>query len=278
MTEITAEMVKRLREATNVSMMDCKRALAEAQGDTEKATRLLRERGMAIAGKRAGRAANQGMVASAESEQGRVRSLVEVNCETDFVARNEGFRAFGAEVAAKACGTDAALSEQLREQVTAKIAQIGENIIIRRNARFVLQGEGLVASYIHLGGKVGVLVEVGCRKPATAATETFRDLVRDLTLHVAASAPRYLAAKDVPPDVLASEREIYAKQITGKPPQIVEKIVEGKIKKYFTEICLVDQPFVKDPKQSVTDLLKAKAKETDDALDVRRFLRYQLGE
>jgi elongation factor Ts len=278
MSEITAEMVKRLRDATNVSMMDCKRALAEAGGDMDKATRLLREKGIATAVKRASRAANQGLVASAEADGGRTRSIVEVNCETDFVARNDTFKAFVAEIAARACSTDAPLADLVRDEVTAKIAQIGENIVVRRNARFVLGGPGVVASYIHFGGKVGVLAEVGCQNAATASADAFRELAKDLTLQIAAAAPHYLRSSDIPADVIASERDICAKQITGKPPQIVQKIVDGKMKKYFGEVCLVDQPFVKEPKQTVTDLLTARGKDLADTLAVRRFLRFQLGE
>jgi len=278
MSEITAALVKELRDATNVSMMECKRALVEAGGDMNQAARLLRERGAALAVKRAARAANQGLVAAAASADGRTVSLVEVNSETDFVARNAGFQAFVAAAARKALESDAPLAETFKPELAGKIAEIGENLVLRRNARFALRDSGKVASYVHLGGKVGVLVEVGCTRAETAASPEFQELVRDLTLHVAAARPQYLAPADVPADVASAEREIFARQVAGKPPQIVEKIVDGKMKKYYAEVCLVDQPFVKEPKQSITELLREKGKALGDTPVIRRFLRYQLGE
>jgi len=277
MTEISASLVKNLRDATNVSMMECKRALVEAGGDVEKATRLLRERGMAVAAKKASRAANQGLVATATSADGRTVSLVEVNCETDFVARNDGFIAFVTSLAKRALETDAALAEQAQADVTAKIAEIGENIVLRRNARFTLQGNGTVTAYIHLGGKMGVLLDVGCEKPETVAKPQFAEVTRDLILHVAAANPRYLVPEEVPAAEVASEREIFAKQVADKPAQIVEKIVDGKIRKFYQEICLIEQPFVKEPKQTIKGLLQETGKALGDTLTIRRYVRYMIG-
>ncbi len=278
MADITADIVKKLREATNVSMMECKRALVEANGDMDKATRLLRERGMAIAAKKASRATNQGIIASATTPDGKISSLIQVNCETDFVAKNENFRNFVAQLAGKACSTDENLGESMKAELTAKIAEIGENIVITRNTRFVLASTGSIASYIHMGGKVGVLVDLACEQPATAGNPVFKELIKDLTLHVAASRPRYLVAADVPADIISAEREIYAKQVTGKPANILEKIVDGKMKKFYEEVCLVNQLFVKEQKVNITALLEAKGKELNDRLTIRRFARYQLGE
>ena len=278
MTEISAELVRGLREATNVSMMECKRALVEAGGDKDKALRILRERGMAIAAKKSSRTANQGVIASAIMDGGKAGSLVEVNCETDFVARNDSFRVFVKTVAEKAAATDGSLVEPMKDVVTAKVAELGENILIRRNLRFVLQGTGLVASYIHLGGKVGVLLEVGCEKAETVANPVFAELAKDITLHIAACSPRYLDRKDVPADVIKAEREIYAKQVQGKPANIIDKIVDGKMGKFYKDACLVDQGFVKDPETPVNKLFEAKGKELSDKLAIRRFVRFQLGE
>lgn len=278
MSEITAEMVKLLRNETGVSMMECKRALVEAQADMEKAKRLLRERGVAVATRRMGRATKEGLIASAVADNGTTVSLVEINCETDFVARNSDFIAFVRRMAEAACETDEPLAPQQQEALTALIAQIGENILIRRNIRYRLTPPGKVASYIHTGGKVGVLVEVGCEKPETVNSPVFAELVKDLTLQVAAAAPRYLSAQDVPADEIATEREIYAKQITNKPPQVVEKIVDGKMKKFFQEVCLLDQLFVKEQKLTVQALLEGKGREIGDRPTIRRFVRYQLGE
>ena len=278
MADITAKLVKELRDATNVSMMECKKALVEADGNLDEAMRILRERGMAVAAKKASRTANQGLVASARSEDGKTASLVEVNCETDFVARNETFIAFVDDLAKRALETDEQLGETLKDEVTQKVAEIGENILIPRNTRMTLQGPGKVASYIHLNGKVGVLVELGCEKDETAGSEVFSDLARDLTLHVAACNPRYMTRDEVPEDEVAREREIFAKQAGEKPPQIIEKIVEGKIGKYFAEICFVEQGFVKEPKQSITELLEEKGKDLGETLTIRRCVRYQIGQ
>jgi len=278
MTEISADVVKKLRDATNVSMMECKRALMEAGGDMEKATRILRERGIAIASKKASRATNQGIIASATTADGKTASLIQVNCETDFVARNDNFKSFVNQLAVKACSTDENLGDKMKSEVTAKVAEIGENIVITRNTRFVIQGTGAIASYIHMGGKVGVLVEVACEKPETTGNPEFKEMIKDFTLHVAASRPKYLTSADVPADVVKSEREIYAKQVTGKPANIIDKIVDGKMKKFYGETCFVDQPFVKAPKETITSLLAAKSKLVGDAMKIRRFARYQLGE
>jgi elongation factor Ts len=278
MVDITASLVKQLRDATNVSMMECKRALQETDGDLDKATTLLREKGIAVAAKRAAKAANQGIIAATSADEGKALAMAEVNCETDFVARNSDFKAFVEQVAEAALGTDDALSEVMHDTLIDKIASIGENIKIRRNVRYSLQGTGKVASYIHMGGKVGVLIEVACGKDETVASPVFDELVRDLTLHVAATAPACLTSDEVPEDDIAAERAIFAKQVEGKPENIVSMIVDGKIRKYFSEICLVDQGFVKEPKTSITELLAEKGKELGDELTIKRFVRYQLGQ
>jgi len=277
MAEITAALVKQLRDATNVSMMECKRSLVESGGDLDAATTLLRERGIAVAAKRASRTANQGLIASHTTEDGKTVSLVEVNCETDFVARNDTFKAFVAELAAKACETDEALGKTLADQITAKVVEIGENIVLRRNVRFIREQSGAIGFYIHMGGKVGVLVELGCTKDATAAADAFQEVLKDLTLHVAACNPSCLTSDEVPADQVAAERDIYAKQVADKPANVIEKIVDGKLRKFFEEICLVEQGFVKEPKQAIKALLAEKGKELDDEICIRRFARYQLG-
>lgn len=278
MAEITAALVRSLRDETNLGMMECKKALVEAGGDKEQAVRILRERGLAHSTKRASRAANQGKVASTLQDDGKIGSLVEVNSETDFVARNEMFGSFVQGLADQACETDGDLAELAKAEVAAKIAETGENIVIRRNTRYILDGTGIVASYIHLGGKVGVLVEVGCGKEETVQSPVFKDVVKDLTMHIAATDPAHLNRDEVPADALAAEREIFAKQVEDKPADIVDKIVDGKMNKYYAAVCLLDQGFVKEPKQSVSKLLADKGKELDDALTVRRFARYQLGQ
>ena len=278
MADISAALVKELREETNVGMMECKKALQEAGGDKQKAIKLLRERGLAIAGKKASRAVNSGVLAARTFDGGRTGVLVEINCETDFVTRNENFQKFVGEVVEKAGRLEGELAPQVKDEVVARIAQIGENIVVRRNLKYAVQGPGAVVCYIHLGSKVGVLMELGCTKDAAAAAPAFAELAKDLTLHIAASNPPYLDRAAVPAAVVAGEREIFAKQVQNTPANIVEKIVDGKIGKFFQQACLVEQPFVKDPDVSVTQLLAAKGKELGDTLAVRRFARWTLGE
>ena len=277
MPEITATQVKELRDASNVSMMECKKALQDAGGDMDKAMKLLRERGLAVGAKRAGKATNQGAIVAATAADGSAAALAEINCETDFVARTAIFQAFAKRMAEKACATDAPLADLVKDELGAQMAAMGENILVRRNVRFVPQGTGTVGTYIHLGGKVGVLVEVGCEKPTTVAQETFKSLALDLTLHVAACSPQYLTSSDVPADVVASEREIYAKQVQGKPPQVLAKIVDGKLRKFYSDVCFLEQLFVKEQKETITQLLAETGKKLGDTLTIRRYVRYQLG-
>jgi len=277
MVEINAQLVKELREETNVGMMECKKALVEAGGDKEKATRILRERGLAVAGKKATRTAKEGQVAAEIVSGGKMGVLVEVNCETDFVARNPVFQSFLKTVVERAKTVQGDLGEAMKAEVTAKIQETGENIIVRRSVRFELQQPGAVASYIHLGGKVGVLLDVGCANEATVQKELFKEVVKDITLHIAACNPQFRVREDVTPEIIKSEREIYAKQVENKPANIVEKIVTGKMEKFYATVCLVEQGFVKDPDQSVTEWLAAKGKELGDTLTIRRFARFQVG-
>jgi elongation factor Ts len=278
MTEISASLVKTLRDETNAGMMECKKALTEAGGDKAKALRILRERGIAIAAKKSSRTANQGIIASFIDGAQRCGSLVEINCETDFVAKNPGFVSFAAQLAEKAAAIDGILAEPVKAEVTAKIAEIGENIVVRRNVRFVLQKPGIAAAYIHHGSTLGVLVEINCAKNDTAANPLFKELAKDICLHIAASNPRFLERTAVPADVVAAEREIFAKQVTGKPPQIIGKIVDGKMVKFYEQNCLVDQLFVKDQDKKVSALLAEKGKELADEIKIGRFVRFQVGE
>jgi elongation factor Ts len=259
-------------------MMECKRALVEANGDKDAAIRLLRERGVAIAAKKASRAANQGLIVAA-NQNGKIGTLIEINCETDFVAKNESFQKFAKGLAEQALAMENnTITEKTKDIMAAKVAEIGENLIAKRNVRYTIQGAGLVATYIHLNGKLGVMIELGAGKEASAASPVMQEVAKDLTLHIAACGPKYLVRTDVPADVLAAEREIYAKQVTDKPANIVEKIVDGKIGKFYSQVCLVEQGFVKDPDVSITKLLEAKGKEVGDTLTIRRFVRWQLGE
>jgi len=277
MADITAALITDLRNRTNAGMMDCKKALTETNGDMEAAIKLLRERGQAIQVKRANKEANQGVVTAVATADARTKALVEVNCETDFVAKTDNFKKFANVVAAKVLGGDEQVAETMKDDLSAIVAATGENVKIRRVARFVLAGHGFVESYIHMGGKVGVLVEVTCAKAETASNPAFAELAHDLALQIAAASPRWLKDKDVPAEIIAGEKDIYRKQIEGKPANVVEKILEGKIKKFYSEACLVDQPFVKEPKQTITQLVNETAKKVGDTLTITRFMRYQLG-
>ena len=279
MAQITASDVNKLRSMTGVSMMECKKALVETNGDIEAAVKILREHGVAVAAKRADKEANQDIIAAKIAEDGSKIAMVEVNCETDFVARNTDFVAFVDTVAVNVLKNEADVAEVMKDELASKISAIGENLKIRRSEKFALQGTGRLASYIHMGGKVGVIIEVGCEKAETVNKEAFVDMVRDITLQIAASSPRWLDRTQVPADVIASEREIYAKQMEDqkKPANILEKILDGKVHKFFSEVCLVDQVFVKDSALSITQLVDQTGKTVGDKLTIRRYVRYQLG-
>ena len=271
-------MVGKLRELTNAGLMDCKKALNESSGDLNAAVDLLRKKGVATAAKKAGREAREGVIAQYIQPGGRLGVLVEVNCETDFVAKNETFRAFCDEVAKRLANNP---NEDLETFRTEQVAKIGENIKITRNSRLEVSGNGLVAGYIHTGAKVGVLVEVGAGKAETASNEKFRELVRDITLQIAAASPAAVSREQVDPNILKKEREIAESSdaVKGKPAQAVAKIVEGKLDKFLQTICLVDQGFVKKNSEvTVREHVAQVGKELGDEITIRRFIRYQVGE
>ncbi len=276
MANITIQMINDLRAATNVGMMDCKRALQTTDGNMEEAIKILREKGLALQVKRADRESKQGVIIAAAGENGAY-GIVELNCETDFVAKTDKFLDFAKELAAAAAAGDENLAETHAARVTEVVAATGENVKIRRAKHFALTGTGKIESYIHMGGKIGVLVEVGCGKPETVTSEPFVQLVHDICLQAAAAGARYLNETEVPAEEIESEKEVYRAQVEGKPANIIEGILKGKLKKHFAEVCLIDQPFVKEPKMSVTDIVKAAEKATGDTIEVKRFVRYQLG-
>ena len=276
MAEITAAMVAKLREMTNAGMMDCKKALTETQGDLEAAVDLLRKKGAATATNKGAREAREGVVANYIAPGGNLGVLVEVNCETDFVGRNEMFRAFADEIAKKLANDPKA---DLEADRIAAVAKIRENIKIPRHARMEVNGNGMIAAYIHTGAKVGVLVEVGAEKESTVASDDFKQLVKDITLQIAAGHPFAVSRDQVPADLLAKEKEIAADQVKNKPPQAIAKIVEGKLEKFYQTYCLVDQGFVKrNSEVSVKEHIGSVAKQLGDQITIRRFVRFQVGE
>ena len=291
MPEITVELIKTLRDKTNAGMMDCKAALKEADGDLEAAETVLRKKGVAAADKKAARATSEGAVAARINDDAKTGVLVEVNCETDFVAKNEKFRAFvetildhivsseatddlDALLAQPYSGDAETLGEHIKEQVGA----LGENMALSRFARFDLSGDGVIGQYIHMQGKVGVLIEVATDNADVAAKDGFRDLVKDITLHIAAASPICITRDEVPQATIDKEREIYADQVKGKPENIIEKILSGKLDKFYSTVCLLEQGFIKDPDQSISDLLAAQGGELGGEIKIARFVRYAIGE
>ena len=275
MAEISAGNVAKLREMTGVGMMDCKKALTEANGDLQTAVEILRKKGQAGAANKSLKEAREGLIVAYVAPGGKLGVLAEINCQTDFVARNDDFKAFAEEVA-KAYAANA--NADLEARRTEMVAKIGENIRLARHQRLEVTGAGQVAAYIHTGAKVGVLVEVGCTKDDTTTKDEFKQLVKDITLQIAAAHPVAVSREEVDPKLVEKEREIAAEQFKNKPPQAIAKIVEGKLNSFFQTICLVDQGFVKDPEKTVSAYVAEVGKKLGDEIKIRRFLRFQGGE
>ncbi len=289
----TAADVKKLRDATNAGMLDCKNALTETNGDFEAAIDLLRKKGIAKAAKRAGRAASNGKVVAWVNAKNDAGFVVEVNCETDFVARGDIYNAYVDKlVGVIAANPPATLDELLampfdehgpvKDGLTNVIAQTGENMQIRRYCFFKLVGAGYIHNYIHLGGKIGVLVELSFGKTETAANEAIKTLANDLALQIAAMNPVAVRETDIPADVVERERAIYMDQAaqSGKPANVLENIVKGKFQKWYQEVVLMKQEFFKDTEnqRSVETLVKEVSKSVGDEIKVVRFARFALGE
>jgi elongation factor Ts len=289
MAEITASLVKELREKTGAGMMDCKRALGETDGNLEEAVDWLRKKGLAAAAKKAGRVAAEGLVAVATS--GTVGTVVEVNSETDFVARNDRFQAFASQIAQLALSSDGdveALKQvqfpgagrTVSEELTNLVATIGENMNLRRAAKLSV-GDGVVASYVHSAlapslGKIGVLVAI----ESTGDKERLEQLGRQIAMHIAAARPDALDIADVDAAALDRERSVLAEQAraSGKPEEIIAKMVEGRLRKYYEEVVLLEQTFVIDGESKVRKVVEAAAKELGTAVAVKGFVRFTLGE
>jgi len=283
--EITAEMVKTLREKTDAGMMDCKKALKETGGDLEAAIAYLRQKGLAVASKRAGRAASEGLVWAHLAPDHQAGVLLEVNCETDFVAKTDSFQELGSRLAEQLAAAALETVEELLAQtaphlpgltvadyVNDVIAKTGEKCHVRRFIRY--QGD-LVTAYIHHGGKIGVLLELQGSGPTPEALAA----AKDLAMQVAAANPLAVSREELSPDLVAKEKAIYAAQAaaSGKPAPIVEKMVAGRLEKFYKEVCLLQQPFVKNPDQTVAQFLKEVGRKLGKELQVRRFTRYQVG-
>jgi len=290
---VTAAQINELRKATGAGMLDCKKALEETGGEFEKAVDFLRTKGLAAAAKKAGRAATEGMVAAFVSDDLKSGVLLEINSETDFVAKNDTFQAFVASIGRHILATsptdvEAMLtqtfsgdaSKTVQTYVNGSISIIGENIQIRRFAKFDVQGDGCIGSYIHAGGKIGVLVQIASPAVSAANKDLLQGFLKDVAMHTAAAAPSFVSRDQVPTEVLDREKEVYrakAKE-SGKPDAIIEKIIDGQINKYYADICLIEQPFVKDTDKTIQQVTKECGTAAGGNVAVTRFERFVLGE
>jgi len=285
-TAISAADVKKLRDQTGAGMMECKNALTEANGDFEEATTILRKRGLASAQKKAGRSANEGLIANKVAADHSWGILAEINCESDFVARTPDFQQLMQQVLAEIeKAGDAANAAWLKDPqgpvirlVAPVIAKLGENMAVSRVVRY--GGKGYVGQYIHLGGKIGVMVEFGGVAPGTATRDEFQTLVKEIAMQVAAASPAYVSRDQVPADVLEKEKAIYRAQMenSGKPANVIEKIVEGKLGSFYKQVVLPDQESIRDPKMTVKQVIEGAAKALGATVSVARFARLKVGE
>ncbi|MFL6350486.1 MAG: translation elongation factor Ts [Bryobacteraceae bacterium] len=309
MAEITPELVKKLRERTGAGIMDCKRALVEANGDLPQAEIVLRKQGIAAASRKESRSTKQGLIGSFISPNAKLGALVEVNCESDFVARTEDFQILTADVAAHIAETKPklvrleevteaeranfrdhqALYEQkfakdqsttVGELVKTKIAKLGENIAISRFVFFEVKRNGVVGTYIHTGGQIGVLLEVNTSSDDVTQKSEFSTLVRDIAMQIAAAAPQCVSKEDVAKELLERESDIQRERARGegKPEKMLDKIVEGRMSKFYEEICLLEQPFIRENTISVGELIRSTAAKVGGDISIARFVRYKVGD
>lgn len=282
--EITAGLVKELREKTGLAMMDCKKALVETSGDVEKAIDFLRKKGALKAESKSDRATSEGVIAVYIGNNGQVASIVEVNCETDFVARNDDFVSLVKDSAEKSITVDSleALLALKDADVKATITKLGENMSIKRFQSIKTESNGLVGAYVHSNNKVGVLVELSADGDISGNSDELSVLAKDIAMHITASKPKYVKRGDVAEEFLSKEKEIIlardGEDLAKKPENIREKILTGKIDKVLAEICLIEQAFVKNPDLTVEQLLKETSKKVGKNLEVKKFVRYSLGE
>ncbi len=288
MADITAAMIKELRERSGAGMSACKNALVESNGDIERAIEILREKGLAAAAKKAGRIAAEGLVHIALTDDRKKAAVAEINIETDFAAKGQGFIDYVNQVALQALNSNASSVEELlsepwisgggtvQDELTQKIATIGENINIRRFERFTVEGDGLIVKYIHGGGKVGVILEFA----TTASGDALIEAGRNICMQIAAMSPRFVSRADVSEEFIAHEREILTQQAIneGTKPEIAPKKVEGRLNKELKEFCLLDQEYVKDSTMTVKAYVESVAKSVGADVTVKRFVRYEKGE
>ncbi|MHC4637014.1 MAG: translation elongation factor Ts [Planctomycetota bacterium] len=288
MAEIAAAMVMELRKMSGQGMMDCKQALNEADGDMEKAVAILRKKGLATLSKRAGRDTTEGLVVSGISDDGRVAVLTSLCCETDFVAKSDDFIAVADKLVDYAMassaenGPESILETELdgkkfNEIITESVSKTGEKTQVGDYTKFKLDGSGFITIYIHFNKKVGTMVEIRTSDDSIAGSDVLRTTANDIAMHITAAKPLALDKSGIAADEIEKEKAIYADQVKNKPANIIEKIVEGKLRKYFADNCLLQQPFVKDDSKSVSEVLTQAAKEAGGQAEIKRFVRFEVG-
>jgi elongation factor Ts len=290
---ISTTMIKELREATGAGVLDCKKALEATNGDVEQAVALLRDKGLAAAAKKSSREANEGRVSVLVDKGAQVGAIVEVNCETDFVARTEEFQSFVDELTRQVAEQSGLSSvEELLQQpfvadeghtvgehITGLVAKLGENIVLHQFHRVERDGVGLIEGYVHPGNRIGVLVHVVVDSEGVAKSPALFEVVHDLALQIAAIAPQFIAVDDIPKATIEAQRAEYAAQLVSenKPDHIKERIISGKLDKWYEEVCLLSQPFIKESSLTIEKLLAQKSEQLGNALSVERFVRYEIG-
>ncbi len=288
MTEISASLVVKLRKMSGQGMMDCKMALQQANGNIDEAIAILRKKGLATLAKRAERETSQGTVVSKTNADGKVAAMAMLCCETDFVAKSDDFVAAAKNLAnyTLACPADNGVENILQTSVNGKkyndiltetVSKTGEKTQVGDYTRYKLDGPGLISIYIHFNEKVGTMVEVETSNEATAKSEAVKQAAADIAMHITAAKPLALDKNSVSPEIIGQEKTIYAEQVKNKPANIVDKIVEGKMKKFFAENCLLEQPFVKDDSKTVAQVLAEAARQAGGEVKIKRFVRFEVG-
>lgn len=288
MAEISASLVVKLRQFSGQGMMDCKKALEESGGDIEKAMDILRKKGLATLSKRAEKETSEGLIVSKSSEDGRQAAIASLCSETDFVARSDAFKAAAKTLAdyALACANDQGAESIVKTSLGGKsfndvlaevVSKTGEKIQVGEYAKFRLGGPGLISTYIHFNDKVGTMVQVDTDSDAVAKSPVMKQAAFDVAMHIAATKPLAIDREGVDQQTIEREKAIYAEQVQGKPAQIVEKIVEGKMKKFYEENCLLEQPFVKDDSKTVGQVLSGAAKDAGGQAKIVHFVRFAVG-
>ena len=288
MSEISAAMVMELRKMSGQGMMDCKKALQETNGDVQQAMDLLRKKGLATLAKRAGRDTSEGLVVCRRSDDGRTAVLVTLCCETDFVAKSDDFVATSKKLAdyALACPADEGVDKLLETSVDGKtfndvltetVSKTGEKTQVGDYAKFTLDGPGLIGTYIHFNEKVGTMIQIETGDEATAGNDVLKQTATDIAMHTTATKPMALDKDQIDSEVVEREKAIFAEQVKGKPENIIEKIVEGKMQKFYVENCLLQQPFVKDDSKTIEQVLAEAAKQAGGEAKMKRFVRFEVG-